>query len=435
MNISRLSFDDMPPLAIPLRFHLTAPVFGLAAAALLLVEGPSAWLSRWTAGSLGATHLLTLGFMSMVMIGSLFQVIPVITGRSIPGTRQIAPVVHVALCAGVVALTWALIRPDAALFKAAIALLALAFVPFITALSWRVMSIRRGGVSVFTIRLAALALLGTVGLGVFLAVGRTWPEFELPFRSWTDIHVVWGLFGWMPLLVMGVSYQVIPMFHVAPEFDSRLARGVPLVVFLSLVALSHSRSAYLVVPIVTCLAIALITYAVMTLRILARRKRKRPDATVSFWRLSLGALVVGTLLLWSSMSTPLRAPILEQSQVPILLGVIMVFGVACSVIIGMLQKIVPFLVFLHLQRMTLSNLPAMRLVPKMNDVISDRDARWQFRLHATACVAVLLALIWPTLGRVAALALALDFGWLLRDLVAAAARYRRIRQAIEAVAS
>ncbi len=435
MNTSRLSFDDMPPLTIPLRFHLTAPVFGLAAAGLLFFEGPTAWMSRWTVGSLGATHLLTLGFMSMVMVGSLFQVIPVLTGRSIPGTKWIAPVVHVALSAGLVALTCALIRTDAMIFKAAISLLALAFVPFIAALTWRVMSIRHGGNSVFTIRLAALALLGTVGLGVFLAVGRTWPELELPFRNWTDVHVVWGLFGWMPLLVMGVSYQVIPMFHVAPEFDRRVARGVPLVVFISLVSLSHARSAYLITPIVTCLCLALITYAVTTLRVLAKRKRKRPDPTVDFWRLSLGNLIVGALVLWLSMSTTLRAPVIEQSQVPILLGVVMVFGVACSVIIGMLQKIVPFLVFLHLQRMSLSHLPAMRLVPKMNDVIIDRDARWQFRLHGMACVAVLMALVWPTFGRVAAVALALDFGWLLRNLVLAAARYRRITAAIGALAS
>jgi hypothetical protein len=297
------------------------------------------------------------------------------------------------------------------------------------------MSIRHGGDSVFTIRLAALSLLGTVGVGVYLAVGHTWPALEIPFRSWTDTHVLWGLFGWVPLLVMGVSYQVIPMFHVAPAFDSRLARGIPLVTFVSLLLLSHARSAYLVTPFVTCLCLALIAYAATALRVIARRRRKRKDPTIGFWRLALGSLVLGASLLWLSLGTSLRMPLLTQAQAPLLLGAIMVFGFACSVIIGMLQKIVPFLVFLHLQRQSLTKPMAITLIPKMNDVIFDRDARWQLRLHIAACIAVLVALIWPALGHIAALCLMLDFGWLLRDLLLASARYRRISRAIEAVAS
>lgn len=433
MKLSGLSFDDIPPLDIPLRFHLTAPVFGILAAGFLLWEGPAAWTSRWTAGSLGATHLLTLGFMAMVMIGSLFQLVPVLTGRAVPGTKRIAPVVHIALTAGVVTLTAGLIWPNPLTLKAAIVLLGIAFAAFVPPLAWRLMRLRSGGDSVFAIRLAALSLLATVGMGVFLAVGRSWPALGIPFRSWTDVHVLWGLFGWVPLLVMGVSYQVIPMFHVAPAFDSRLARGIPLVIFTSLMLLSHARSAYLVTPSVTCLCLALIAYAATALWVLAKRSRKRSDPMIGFWRLALGNLAVGALLLWFSIATPLQLPLLSESQSPLLLGALMIFGFACSVIIGMLQKIVPFLIFLHLQRRSLTKPAALTLLPMMNEIISDHDARRQLRLHMAACIAVAVALVWPASGRLAALVLALDFGWLLRNLLSAAVRYRRIARAIDAV--
>ena len=156
---------------------------------------------------------------------------------------------------------------------------------------------------------------------------------------------------------------------------------------------------------------------------------------IGFWWLAQGSLAVGALLLWFSMATPLRGPLLAGSRGPLLLGAIMVFGFACSVIIGMLQKIVPFLIFLHLQRQSLTKPLAMTLLPTMNEIIFDRNARWQLRLHVMACIAVVAALVWPTLGRIAALGLMLDFGWLFRDLLAAAARYRRISRAIEATAS
>ncbi len=433
MRLTNLSFDDMPPLAIPLRFHLTAPVFGLLAAALLAFEGPAAWTSRWAVGSLGATHLLTLGFMAMVMIGSLFQVVPVLTGRSIPATRVVAPVAHVALIAGVLALTMALIRPSSTAFVGALVLLGVAFGVFVPPLVWRVMRIRGGGDSMFAIRLAALSLLVTVGMGGFLAVARSWPSLGIAFRAWTDIHVMWGLFGWVPLLVMGVSYQVIPMFHVAPAFDSRLARGIPLVTFTSLVLVSHARSAYLIIPLVTCLCLALTAYAAVALRVLAKRRRKRRDPTIWFWRLALGSLAPGAVLLWFAMATSVPMPLLMQSQAPLLLGAVMVFGFACSVIMGMLHKIVPFLIFLHLQRRSVKNPMSIPRLPTMNEIILDRDAGWQFRLHVAACVAVLIALVWPVLGRVAALVLALDFGWLLRNLIGAANQYRRISLSLDEV--
>ena len=425
MKLSGLSFDDIPPLDVPLRFHLTAPVFGLLAGLFLLWEGPTAWLSRWTSGSLAATHLLTLGFMAMVMIGSLFQLVPVLTGRAIPATKRIAPVVHVALIGGVIALTVALIRPHSIAFVAAIASLGIAFAAFVPPLVWRLVRVRRGGDSVFTIRLAALSLLVTVGMGVFLAVGRAAPELGIPFRSWTDVHVLWALFGWVPLLVMGVSYQVIPMFQVAPAFDSRLARGIPLVVFTCLLLLSHARSAHLVAPVVTCLCLALVAYPVTALRVLAKRRRKRSDPMIGFWRIALGSLALGSVLLWFSMATSLRLPLLPESSVPLLIGALMVLGFACSVIIGMLQKIVPFLIFLHLQRRALGDRAALLRIPTTSEVITDRDARWQLRLHVATCLAMAVALVWPAMSRGAALLLALDFGWLLRSLILATIRYRR----------
>ncbi len=432
MNLSKLSFDDIPPLHVPLRFHLTAPLFGILAAGVLFWGGPSAWMSRWALGSLGATHLLTLGFMAMVMIGSLFQLIPVLTGLAVPATHRIAPIVHAALTGGVIALVAGLLRSDPAMFKLAIVLLGTAFASFVPPLAWRVMRIRQAGDSVFTIRLAAISLLSTVGLGVFLAVGRTWPELELPFRSWTNIHFYWGLFGWAPLLVMGVSYQVIPMFHVAPAFDSRLARGIPLAVFTALLLLSHARSAHFVTPIATCLCLALVTYAITALRVLAKRRRRRSDPMIWFWKLALTSLGLGAVFLWFALATSLRVPLLLESQAPLLLGALMIIGFACSMIIGMLQKIVPFLIFLHLQRRGLKKRSTIPLLPTMGEIISDRDARWQFYLHAATCIAILVTFLWPACSRAAALVLAVDFGWLFRNLLTAVVRYRRISRSIEA---
>jgi hypothetical protein len=68
MNKStELSLDQAPPIGVPMRFFLTTPLFAIAAFALLLWQDPDLLFSRWNPALLGATHLLTLGYMGLLM--------------------------------------------------------------------------------------------------------------------------------------------------------------------------------------------------------------------------------------------------------------------------------------------------------------------------------------------------------------------------------
>ena len=70
MSMTSLSLEQAPPISVPFRFFLSAPLFLLLAALALLAAGPDALGSRWMPALLGITHLITLGFMSMVMSGA-----------------------------------------------------------------------------------------------------------------------------------------------------------------------------------------------------------------------------------------------------------------------------------------------------------------------------------------------------------------------------
>ena len=90
-----LSFENAPPFAAPLRFFLTAPLFAALAGLLVMIEGPALFASRWTSGTLAATHLLTVGFMLQVMLGALIQILPVVAGADLPRPLALARAVHV----------------------------------------------------------------------------------------------------------------------------------------------------------------------------------------------------------------------------------------------------------------------------------------------------------------------------------------------------
>ena len=70
MNIAQLTLEQTPPLSVPFRFFLTAPLFGILAALLLLGSDPTIFSSRWSLEVIMLTHLLTLGFISRVIFGA-----------------------------------------------------------------------------------------------------------------------------------------------------------------------------------------------------------------------------------------------------------------------------------------------------------------------------------------------------------------------------
>ena len=73
-----LSYDDTPPFSAPIRFFLTAPLFGVAAG-LTLIFGGEILVSRWTPGALAITHLFAAGsgvlggwFYKLIVLGLIW---------------------------------------------------------------------------------------------------------------------------------------------------------------------------------------------------------------------------------------------------------------------------------------------------------------------------------------------------------------------------
>ena len=97
----------------------------------------------------------------------------------------------------------------------------------------------------------------------------------------------------------------------------------------------------------------------------------------------------------------------ETAALPLAIGTLTIVGFALSVISGMLYKIVPFLLWLELQR-ELRGRP-----PHIRQIMPDRYARLQLWLHAAATLTLLSAAVgydawlYPGAGLLAASALTL----------------------------
>lgn len=426
-----LSFEQTPALAVPLRFFLTAPAFAMLAGLLLLWRGPDMFVSRWTPDTLAFTHLLTLGFLAMCMIGALLQILPVVAGIDIPCTDRTAAVVHGLLAAGALTLSAAFLSASPIAFKTALLLLLASFAWLLLSLFKRVWSAPHAAPMLVAIRLALSALAATVVLGAAAAAGFAWP-LSLPLLLLTDLHASWGLLGWVGLLVAGIAYQVVPMFQVTPVYPAWMTRGFAWTVFALLILrtaiLLHAPGSNRAMWSDAGLALAFILFSLTTLNLLRQRKRPKPDATTFFWRTALSS-ALGAALLWMIASA--FPPFAQHPAYPLAAGVLVIAGFGYSVVNGMLYKIVPFLVWYHLQNRLAGGCAK---APNVRQILPDRDAERQFRLHLLALTLLVAATVSPAwVSQLAALAFTASSAWLWLNLLKSARLYRNMTSSPDAL--
>ena len=381
-----LSLEQAPPLSIPMSFFLTAPVALVAAGVVVATSGPVTLATRWAPSAAAAVHVGTLGALAMTMLGALYQMLPVVAGQPVPFAR-FAHVVHAALVVGVGALAYGLTTGDTRAFVSASALLFGAFAGF---LGPAAIAASRARVTLDTVpgmRLAIVALLGVLGLGLELALGRAGLHFvtNQPYRL--IAHVGLGLVGWVGGLIVPVSWQVVPMFYLTEPFPrwSRL---------FALVAAALSTVSVLVAVFVgappLALALALVpgaasvwlVHPVVTASLILRRRRRRVGESVRFW---LAALAVAPLTFVAAV----LAFFLDDPRFVVLFGWLALVGWSTVIVHGMLTRIVPFLVWFH----RYSRAEDLASAPSMRELLPDRRARVGLVLHLATLVVGALAIL------------------------------------------
>jgi len=244
----------------------------------------------------------------------------------------------------------------------------------------------------------------------------------------TDIHLSWGLLGWVGLLFVSVSYQVVPMFQVTPEYPIWMKKLLAPLLFCSLLAWTAIKmgagegewTRLLLAGGMLPAALGFPIFAISTLRLQKQRKRAVPDVTLMFWRVGMLGIMLCLLTWGAAQLSPFVA---GSPRYPLLLGVGML-GSGVMVVNGMLYKIVPFLSWFHLQHRQLALMNMSVRTPHMKAFIPDRMAKSQFYLTLSALILAVGAVFSPVwLVLPAALLLALGNLLLCINLVRAVRLY------------
>ncbi|MCR4304282.1 MAG: hypothetical protein NUV63_08700 [Gallionella sp.] len=424
MKIASLSTEQAPPISVPLRFFAAAPLFLMLAALMLVSGADNPFADTRTPALLAATHCITLGFMAMVMLGAMQQILPVVVGSPMPASRLTAWLTFLPLISGALLLPSGFLLGEPVLLNLAWPLLGFAFTAFIIASLISLVRSRAYNAAKTAVLLSITALGGAITAGMMLAYGYATGSL-LPYTELITVHISLSLGGWVMLLIIGVSFQVVPMFQLTPNYPKWLAGSlVPaafVVLLLSLLPLLFEPSPHWAIVIAQTLFWLLAgSYAVTTLRLQSKRRRRVADATLSFFRMGMMALLCAALFALATLFFP------EIDHLATLSAVLFMLGFAMSLMHGMMYKIVPFLVWFHLFRDGIKS-----GVPNMKQIIPEI---WMWRhlwLHRGTLLAVLFAPWWKAAAWSVALGLLLQGMLLGYALFTAISAYRRTLLLIE----
>lgn len=275
--------------------------------------------------------------------------------------------------------------------------------------------------------MAIIGLIVTAGFGLTLAAGYAWTDGAAQRETLTDLHLAWGFLGWMGMLAAVIAYQVVPMFQMTPEYPLWLRRTLSWMLFGTLlcwsIGLASAPTKTLLTLLELILAGELTLFAGITLHLQHKRRRKVADVVLFFWRTGMVMLILACLCWtvaqwWSAWG--------DDPRYPFCLGILFLAGFTLSVINGMLYKIVPFLVWLHLQNRVMADINLIGAkIPNMKKVISSEAMKKQFWLHLVALCSLLAAVFYPDqLSRLAGLLFLASFVWLGWNLLGAITIYR-----------
>lgn len=382
---ANLSLQQSPSIETPFRFFASAPVFVILAAIILLTSGPELYTSRWNTALITLTHSITLGFITMCMLGALFQILPVVTGSIISHVSRLALFVYIFYTSGVIALLtgFQLTLPFA--FKLAAGLLTISLGSF---LFFVIKSIYRSNSRVASatgIRLSLASLLIAFCIALCLVAAYAWPSTPL-LRQYTSLHIVWAALGWVVLTTISVAYQAIPMFQITGEFPGSLQKYLAPFIFINLALYSLfqildinllKNTVSQVILLLICLG--MMVFIVVSILRLIQRKKQMPDISLWFWITGLATMLI-SIGLYMIM-------VFYNVDMSVLLGIVFFYGSVTSIITAMLIKIVPFLVWFNLHRQLSSN-GKLSDIPLMKDIINIQQSRRLFVIYLSSLITV-----------------------------------------------
>ncbi len=367
MTPKGLSLLQAPPFGVVAVFFLSGTLFGVLGSVIsvLLYLKDSLVLPV-------VVHIFTLGFATNIMLGALFQMLPVVAGAVIENPKPKAYASNILLNVGALTFLIAFYTNVKVLYAVAIFFLLASLIPVSLLMLYKLLKVKSFTPTSAGMKYSLISFLLALVSGTFYLLSSK-EVLGMPVKAEAfELHVNLMLLGWVGVLISSVAFQVIEMFFITPPYPKLLSWFLPpLILLLSLLTGLIDYFPELL------LGILFTAFAMFTIYNLLKRRRRVPDPVVYLW-------ITGMVFLVLSMV----GYIAYASDKTSLITFLVLYGnFALSIITAMLYRIVPFLVWFHL-----SNEGVLE-APTMHEVIALKRIWWNFYIHIGAVLFSLFSIM------------------------------------------
>jgi cbb3-type cytochrome oxidase subunit 1 len=318
------------------------------------------------------THLLTLGWISLTIMGAAYQLVPVALEARLYSER-VARWQYWCMAvgaAGMVAHFWIGEFGGMAFSAWLVLVAAVLFAWNMGVTLWR---LPRWGIVAKHVVAAAGFFLATALVGNLMALDRVLGFWHGEVLNILHAHAHLAALGWANMIIFGVAYRLIPMFALAPDPDERTPTWQFWIYTLGIAGLYPTvllgSGLQIVFALLVATGIALFVHQVLRIA----RSRKKP---VLDWGVRTALTAVGYLVILVPVGLALAAGLIPEgefaSRLAFAYGFLGLVGWVSITIIGMMHKIFPFLVWFH----RYSDLVGKEPVPALHQLYSEA---WQRR--------------------------------------------------------
>lgn len=413
------------PLSVPYRFFVAAVIFHVVAWALLAVSaGDVAGFSGGPGLVLSAVHALTLGVFTMTVMGASFQLLPVATG---------APLMAVWPCKaaswlyipGVMALLYGFAAGEYVPMVGGGAASIAAMLIFVV-LAGDIFRRSKGKLKLLLMYgwggLVSLLALTALGFAMIADQEHGFLPGGMDLRL---AHVIIAVYGFMGMMAAGYGYILMPMFALSPAPDE--AQGVTTFTFHAAVlvlaagAILVDNHNALLMAAAAAVAVALLHIRTMN-EILKQGMRKRLGLS---FVLIKGAWVFLPLGLVAGVMS--CSDILDAGGAPLFIFLTL-FGWLLTFMLGVLQRIIPFLAAMNVAKEGGAS-------PRLSELAGEMPLKVHAVCHFSALALVSLGIVSGSggivlAGGLAGLAGSLAYLWFTLDVLRRFGKFRTNRERI-----
>ena len=390
---SRATSTALSGAASSVKLPLAFMLMGLAALGIgvgWLIANPTLLSTyHYNPPAIAATHLFVLGWICSIVMGAMYQLVPVALETKLFSER-LAKAQFVCHAVGFAGMVWMFKSWNMKQVGHFGSVMALGVALFVYNIARTLMKAPRWTVVASAISAALGWFALTVTAGLCIAAGKCLSDVaEGGASSWLGqvvraigtfalrfepigamhAHAHLGGIGFFLMLIVGVSYKLIPMFTLS-EIQSRRRAGLSVALlniglagaFVTILLHSPWKLAFAL-----AIVFALALYGIELAAILRARKRRAVDWGIRSFLTALGFLLplslCAVVLSWPGL--PLNGVTAQLENLHGFLGLV---GFVSFALMGMLYKIIPFLVWFGVY----SKKVGFAKVPALADLYCDR---------------------------------------------------------------